>query len=187
LIVLLLVAVIFISGCIGPSPEPKCPDCQSPRTWSACTDDAVKTRTNYRCGAETNYTCESYIEEKACRTEIKMKGARGILEAIVSPTLDETVKGVIKVEALTVPEKTDMIKFFLAPQGIQLGSQMTGEDLANINLESDANAADGWKIFYDTTKLENGLYTVFVGLTYEGAPDESPWLDYAKTQVVVKN
>lgn len=185
LLAILLVSVVFVSGCTGPS-EPKCPECSSPGIWSACTEDAVKARTNYKCGAETNYTCESYTEEKACATEMKIGGTAG-LEAAINPTLDENVKGIIKVEAFNVPQNSEFVVFILSPQGVELGQNMAEEDLAKIIQEYDTSGADGWKALFDTTKVENGLYNILIGPTYENAPSENPWTAVALAQVVVKN
>lgn len=182
-----MIVIIFISGCTSPSSEPKCQVCQSPGTWSACSEDALKTRTNYRCGAETNYSCERYAEEKTCETQINLKGKKGILDVAISPTLDETVKGMIKVEAVSVPERTTKVAFFLMPQGVELRANMPQEQLAKIERGEDNSGTDGWRYYIDTTKFNNGIYTIFIGPTYEGAPDENPWLDDTKTQVVVKN
>lgn len=52
----------------------ECPTCPEPTDWSECTN-GTQTRTNYRCSAGTNYTCESYQEEQSCETE---KGPTGI-------------------------------------------------------------------------------------------------------------
>lgn len=185
LLTILSIAVIFITGCAkqGP-PTPSCPTCPNPGTWSACTEEAVKTRTNYGCSAETNYACEGYIEERACETQLTLKGDKGVLEVVVSPTLDETIKGTVKAEAVSVPEKTERVKFIFAPQGVEFGPRM---DITKIIIETDKSGSDGWKAFFDTTKVGNGLYKIFVGSTYEGAPDENPWFDHAQTQVVVKN
>ncbi len=182
--ILAVAVVIFISGYI--QQDQKCPKCLDQSSWSECNDQAIKTRINYKCSAETNYTCEASTEEKACATEIRIKGNKG-LDAVISPTLDETVKGTIKIEALTVPERTDEVAFFLVPQGVDLGAKMTEEELAKVERGVNTNAADGWKYYIDTKKFANGIYMIFVGSTYEGAPDASPWLDYIGTQVVVEN
>ena len=183
ILVLAIIGVIFLSGCTS---KPKCPDCQSPGTWSTCTDNSIKTRTNYRCSTETNYICESYTEEKACAVEIRIKGTKD-LDVVINPTLDEAVKGTIKIEALSVPEKTEEVDFFLVPQGIRLRANMLEEEAAKIEKGIDDNADGGWKYYLDTTKFGNGVYTIFIGSTYEGAPDENPWLDDASTQLVINN
>jgi len=184
LVVILLIVIVFIVRFIWPSAETKCQTCPTLGPWSKCTQELVKTRTNYRCSEETNYACESYIEEKNCETEIRVKGDRGILEAVISPTIDESVKGIIKVEVLKVPEGTEVIKFIFAPQEVAIGAQM---DISKVIIESDSSGTDGWKAFFDTTKVKNGLYKILIGSTYQGAPDENPWLDYTFLQVITDN
>jgi len=52
----------------------ECPVCPSPSAWGECVDNK-QNRTNYRCSEETNYTCESYVEEQGCEVpeeEIKV-------------------------------------------------------------------------------------------------------------------
>jgi len=45
----------------GPSIESKCPSCPQPEEWSTCIN-SQKTRTNYKCSAETEYECVSYTQ-----------------------------------------------------------------------------------------------------------------------------
>lgn len=165
--------------------EPACPQCPSPNAWSECNEQAVKTRTNYKCAVETNYICINYLEEKECQTSLTVSDKD--LEATVSPMLDENVKGIIKIEATKVPSKTTIVEFIYIPQGVTLGQSMSQEELAKLILVTDKNPQDGWKTFIDTTQKENGLYTLFIGATYEGAADENPWISSVSTQVVVKN
>lgn len=180
----LLFGAVLITGCAGPYAGPSCPTCANPSPWSECNQEGAKTRTNYKCSEETNYTCESYTEEKACETQINLKGAKGALDIVIAPTLDESVKGIIKVEAVSVPEGTEMIKFIFAPQEVEIGPAM---DISKVVIETDASGSDGWRAFFDTSKVDNGLFRLFIGSTYEGAPDANPWLDYTNTQMIVKN
>lgn len=166
-----LLTLVVAMGC---NSEPACPDCPSPGTWSACNEDAIKTRTNYRCSEATEFECQSYTEDMACGNQIFMRGTKS-LEAVISPSVDENVKGIIKVEAVSVPPNTELVNFLLMSEGTV------------IVREVDTSATDGWKAMFDTTKLENGLYDMFVGPSYNGAPEESPWLDFAQTQIVVNN
>jgi len=50
----------------------ECPICSEPTEWSNCIDNK-QTRTNYRCSAETNYVCQSYIEERDCISKEEIK------------------------------------------------------------------------------------------------------------------
>ena len=184
--ILALIGVVTLSGCTDQATTPGCPTCPNPGKWSECTDQAIKTRTNYQCGAETNYTCESYTEEGTCETEIQLKGTKD-LEGLITPSLDETVKGIIKVEVFNVPEDTEFVMFLFYPQEVQLGSDMSDEDVAKVIRERDFTGADGWSVFFDTTSAENGLYKMFIGPTYEDAPDENPWTTYGQAQVIVNN
>ncbi|MEE9564161.1 MAG: hypothetical protein V3V63_00430, partial [Candidatus Hydrothermarchaeaceae archaeon] len=156
----------------------------APGDWSECTEEAVITRTNYRCGAKTDYTCKSYTEEKAC--QIKMVGLGG-LRATVTPTIGGTVAGVIEVEVTAVPEGTQIVQFIFYPQGVRLGDEMSVEDLAKTMQYHDSSGEDGWSALFDTAEVEDGIYNIFVGATYEGAPSENPWISIAGKQVVVEN
>ena len=190
LCIIIILLITFVSGCTGPSGGggvfgPSCPTCPNPGGWSSCTEEGMKTRTNYKCGEETNYECESYTEEKACETEIKLKDKD--LEAIISPTLDETVKGIIKVEVVKAPEETNLMLVFLIPQGVDLSSGMTAEESEQSIQAVDSSGSDGWKTFLDTTKVDNGLYQVFIATQPADATEENPWAGMAGTQVIVNN
>lgn len=167
---------------IGPS----CPKCPMSSNWSACNENIEKTRTSYKCSAETNYTCQEYEEEQKCKTELTPKGQKGLISKI-SPTVEEKVKGIVSAEAFGVPKGTDSVSFMMYPNEVRLGPNISPEDLAKVVRIDDSEGDDGWNAFFDTTKLENGLYKINIMPTYNGAPDEDPWLDVASSQVIVEN
>jgi hypothetical protein len=53
-------------GCNLISKEEKCKSCPYPTEWSECINGTQK-RINYRCGAETQFKCEGYEEERKCK------------------------------------------------------------------------------------------------------------------------
>ncbi len=165
---------------------PTCPKCPLPSNWSTCNEELEKNRTNYACGADTNYTCQNYEEKQKCKTELTQKSRKG-LQSRISPTLENTVKGIITVEAFDVPEGTDSVAFIMHPAEVTLGPNMSAADLAKIIRHDDGDEGDGWKSFFDTTKLKNGLYEMNIFPTYSGAPDEDPWLDKTSFQIFVEN
>lgn len=179
-----IISALFLSGCAISDSGPTCPPCPNPGAWSGCTADGVKSRNSYFCGADTAYNCESQKEERTCATQINLRGEKGILQVMIAPTLDENVKGIIKIEAESVPEGTQSMKLILAPYDVEIGRNM---DISKVKIITDGSGSDGWKAFIDTTKVKNGLYQLLIGSTYEGAPDENPWLDSVLTQLVVNN
>jgi len=177
-IVFLALIGLFISGC-----GPKCPDCPDPAAWTKCSETAVKTRTNYRCGERTSYNCESYCEEAACKTQIALEGSKG-LEATVSPTLDETVKGTISVTVNSFPTDATKIWVMMGQQGRQ---PQPGEDpfsLPNSIIQIE-DAVNGKVVYIDTTTVDNGVYTL--GVMATSNPNGAPWADVVQTQLVVEN
>jgi hypothetical protein len=172
----LIIGVIIIgifSGCIGGA---KCPECPPPSTYSECNDQAVKTRTNYRCSEATDFQCESYTQEMQCETEITLTGS---IDATVTPSIEETVKGVIKIEAKNVPPDAKIVAYFI-----------DGGDLPPVGAERGplfaTKKGDVWTGMLDTEEYENGLYKMFVGgfieETMEGDPDY-----YARGQILISN
>lgn len=106
LIFLFLLAFAFLlTGC-----APKCPECPTVGSYSECNDQAIKTRTNYRCSESTNFECESYTEEVQCRTEIKLEGN---LDATIKPSIEEKVKGIIKIEIKGASDDTTIVAYYL--------------------------------------------------------------------------
>jgi len=179
LIVLMLIAtIIFINGC-GKS----CPQCPQPGVWSECNDNIIKTRANYRCGENTDYQCQSYTEELECKTQISLIGSKG-LNAVLNPTLDEEVKGTIKLNINSVPSDVTNIWVMMGPQGQQ---PKPGEDpfkMPNTIIQIE-DATIGKVIFLDTTKVENGVYTL--GVMATSNPNGAPWTDVIQTQLIIKN
>jgi len=188
-IFLLIAACLLVSGCTTSdtkTSEPTCQDCPDALSWSKCDKEMRKARTNYKCNAQTNYACEKYEEEVQCKTELSLKGQKG-LSSKISPTIENTVQGVITVEALKIPKSTDFVVFMMLPNEISFTPNMSAADLAKIVRHEDNDGTDGWKALFDTTKIKNGIYKINVLPTYVGAPDEEPWIDHTTTQVVVNN
>ena len=174
-----IITIIFISGCI--QQVPKCPQCSDPSSWSKCNDQAIKTRTNYKCNAETNYACQSYEETANCKTEIILKGNKG-LDVIVSPTLDETVKRIIKVSVNSIPSEGTKMWAMLTPQGMGQIEDPFKEPNVIIQIV-DARADQ--TIFLDTTKVKNGVYSLGIMTTVN--PSGGPWIDVVQTQLIIEN
>lgn len=172
-IFLILICLLFI-GC-----GPKCPECPELGTYSECNDQAIKTRTNYKCSETTNFECESYIEETQCATEIKLEGS---LDTIVKPTIEENVKGIIKIEANNVPEDSVYVAYWLDGGDLPPIGPGRGPSLAS-------EQGSVWTAMIDTTNYKNGLYTINV-LSSDRELDEnddSPPTAYAQGQIVITN
>ena len=45
--------------------DPQCESCEDPTAWSQC-ESGEMFRTNYKCGADSDYRCESFTETQAC-------------------------------------------------------------------------------------------------------------------------
>jgi hypothetical protein len=181
LLAIMLVGIIFISGCTQAGPQ--CPTCPNPSTWSECDANAVKTRTNYKCSEDTDYECESYTESYNCATEIRVTGQSG-LEIVITPTLEEKVKGLMKLEAVGVPGDTSGIVLFAYAGSLTIDA--TNVENAVVT-QYDMNESDGWKIFLETTELENGLYTLIITSADAEGDETNPWNDVLTTQIIVSN
>lgn len=167
----LLIAII-ISGCTGE----KCPECPLPTTYSECNDQAIKTRTNYMCSEATNFECESYTQEMQCDTEIKLIGT---FDATVSPSIEEKVKGVIKMEAKNVPADAKIVAYYIDGGGLPPAGAERMPSFAT-------KKGDVWTGMLDTGEYKNGLYQMMIGgfieETLEGPPDY-----YARGQILISN
>ena len=66
-----------------PIASSKCPSCPQQGEWTECKNE-TKTRTNYKCSAETDFKCVSYTEVAKCKTaETKLTIAKLISLAVV--------------------------------------------------------------------------------------------------------
>lgn len=173
LMIVLMAGALLLSGFIS---EPKCPECSEPGSYSECDDQAVKTRTNYQCSETTNFECESYIEEKPCATEIKLTGN---FDGTVKPSIEEKVKGIIRIEVKNVPEDTVLVAYYLE-----------GGDLSPIGNERmpyfAADQGDVWTGMIDTNEYKNGLYELGV-VSNNKEELEGPPQAYAKGQILISN
>jgi hypothetical protein len=171
---ILIAGLLLLSGCINPGPS--CPSCPEPSSYSECNDQAIKTRTNYRCSEATDFQCESYIEEKQCVTEITLTGN---IDGTVKPSIEEKVKGIIKIEVRNVPDDTVLIAYFLE-----------GGDLSPIGLERmpyfASNQGDVWTGMIDTNKYKNGLYEIGVVSNNKEELEGNPQA-YAQGQIIISN
>lgn len=170
-------AVVLIAGVfLLSNSEPKCPDCPEPGSFSECNESGIKTRINYRCDETTNYECESYIEEVQCATEIKLSGS---IEGIIKPSIEEKVKGIIKIELTSVPDDTVLVAYYLE-----------GGNLPPIGIERmplfATNQGDVWTGMIDTNEYENGLYQLGVVSNNKEELEGDPQA-YAKGQILISN
>lgn len=171
-LIMLLVSVLAVSSC-----SPKCPStCGEPGSYSACDDNAVKTRSNYRCSEATEYQCESYVEEKQCAKEIKMSPAVGDLSGFVKPSIDNKVKGTVTIEISTFPEDTKIVAYYLEGGDLEPIGQGRMPGFAS-------KQGDVWIGMIDTTEYENGAYQLAVVSNNQEAMEGNPkamttaWLD----------
>jgi len=161
---------------------PSCPDCSAPSSYSDCNDDAVKTRTNYRCSKSTDFECEEYTEETNCATEIQLTGGPrgGTLGGTVKPSIESKVEGIINIEVTNVPEDTMLVAYFL--EGGDLEEMGSGR-MPNFATEQ----GDVWTGMLDTSDYDDGLYTLAVVSTNEEElGDEGPQA-YAQAQILIEN
>lgn len=174
-LLILLVLSLTLLGC-GPS----CPKCPEPSSYSTCNEQAMKTRTNYKCSEATNFQCETFTEEAQCNTEIKLKGYN--LDAVIKPSIEERVKGIVKIEATKVNDDTKMVFFAITGHDIPPLEQ-TGP-----NIGVDTDGSNGWSIMLDTTKYKNGLYDILVGSSPKESMEEGQGpAAYAQGQIVISN
>jgi len=174
LIFLSLLAFTFLLTSCGP----KCPECPAVGSYSECNDQAIKTRTNYRCSESTNFECESYTEEAQCRTEIKLEG---ILDTTIKPSIEEKVKGIIKIEIKGAPEDTKIIAYSLEGGDLPPIGPERGPSLA-------ADQGGVWTAMIDTTQYKNGLYSISAGTYNKDVLEENnPPTAYAQGQIVISN
>lgn len=173
---ILMSTMILLSACGGP----KCPECQSASVWSSCNDEAVKTRTAYKCSEQTNFECQAFEETLNCKTDITAKGVMRGSEMVITPTIEKNVKGIIKIELNNAPEGTQAVAFTIQGGNVQM---VEGQ---GPNLPFDSDESDGWSILLDTTDYDNDLYTIS-SIAGEGFSEGQPPLDVASAQVIIKN
>ncbi len=119
------------------------------------------------------------IEKNQTKISLENNG----LNVEISPTNNKEVKGVITIKLISVPPQTTKVLISLAPQGFK-GDLYNS---SNVIIQWIENPSNGQEILLDTTKVENGVYGIGVGATYEGAPESSPWIALVQTQVNVQN
>lgn len=173
LVFLSILAFAFLLGGCGA----KCPECPEAGSYSECNNQAIKTRTDYRCSEATNFECRGFIEETQCATEIKLQGN---LDVTVKPSIDEKVRGIIKIEIKGIPKDTVNVAYWLEggdlpPIGPERGPLLASEQ------------GEVWMAMIDTTQYKNGLYNIGIVSTNEEEEEDSPPTAYAQGQIVISN
>lgn len=170
----MMVGVLLIAGC-----GPTCPVCPEPSSYSQCNDQAIKTRTNYVCGESTEYQCKSYVEEKQCATEIKLQEGVGGMYGTVKPSIEEKVKGVIKIELGGVPDDAVAVAYYL--EGGDLSPVGEGRRPLFATKQDDV-----WTGLLDTTEYENGMYTLGA-VAWDVEDADGPPKANAQGQILISN
>ena len=145
----------------------------------------MKSRTSYKCNSDNNFVCEPMSEQQQCSTALSFKGQSG-LDVKASPVIEDNVKGVLKVEALSVPSDTSLVVFMLVPSDVQL-DKLTDADRARMLQFNDIDSSDSWKALFDSSKVSNGVYNIIIVPSAKNPSADKPWLDWAQSQVVEKN
>ena len=98
---------------------------------------------------------------------------------VVSPSTDKVIKGIVTLNLVEVPEGTGVTALLLQGQG--------APDTSGPNLGLDTDGSDGWSYILDTTKYDNGVYTVggIAGISLGGESDQP--LGAVSTQVIIEN
>jgi len=181
LIAVILVIIIGVVAIFSLS-KPKC-QCEAPSAWSKCDSKLMKIRINYRCGADNNYTCASYEEEQPCQTELKKTGSAG-LGVTISPVLEDTVKGIIKVNVDSLPSDAAKVMVMMGPQGMDPNKDPFNQPNVIVQF---ADPVIGSKVMIDTKKLENGIYNMGITSSKKDPAGGFPWSDVISLQLVVEN
>lgn len=115
------------------------------------------------------------------KTEINLENNG--LKVKISPTENKKISGVITVTLQNIPSNATKILVSMAPQGFK-GDLYSSP---NVIIQWIENPSAGQEILLDTTKVQNGVYGIGIAATYEGAPEQSPWVALVQTQVNVQN
>lgn len=102
-------------------------------------------------------------EPEKPKTEIIAKGQTG-LELVISPSVDEVIKGTVTITMNNVPQGTKFAGFYLKSGD----AEDVGDDLPNVGLDKDGS--DGWSSILDTTEYNNNKYRIFAA-TFGEEPD----------------
>jgi len=119
-------------------------------------------------------------EPEKPKTEIIAKGQKGV-ELVISPSVDEVIKGTVTITMNNVPQGTKFAGFYLKSGD----AEDVGDGLPNVGLDNDGS--DGWSLIVDTTTYNNDKYRIFVS-TFAEEPDY--WVEPTGTtsaEVLINN
>jgi len=146
-VALTAIIIAFLGGC-GNTLLGSQNNCPEPTSYSTCNEQAKKTRTNYHQDQE----CEPYVEETLCATEITFSGS---ISGTVTPSVENTVSDLIKIELTSAPDDTELVAYYL-----------TGGDLSPIGsgrMPLFASKQNGvWTGLIDTKEYKNGAYQLAI-------------------------
>ncbi len=166
-IVLFLVLLIFIIGCadkIKETAEEKFPEQE---TQIVPEEKIVE-------------SAESTREPQKPKTEIIAKGQKGT-ELVISPSVDEVIKGTVTITMNNVPQGTKYVGFYL-----EAGDAEDASD-GPPNLGLDNDGSDGWNLVADTTAYGNNKKQIFALAFAEDPGSEVDPTATAQATLIINN
>jgi len=125
-------------------------------------------------------TATTTIEKTAPEKEEALEEGRGFgkIKLTISPADGKTIKGMVTITLANVDEDARIAAFLIQAQG---------EQIEGPNLGIDTDKDDGFSYILDTTKYENGVYTIgaVVGKSLENEGEDASGA--AMTQFIIEN
>ncbi len=114
------------------------------------------------------------------KTEIIAKGSNGA-ELVISPAVDEVIKGTVTIAMNKVPPGTKYVGFYLEREDAEDAS----DGPPNLGLDNDGS--DGWGLVVDTTAYDNNKKQIFALAFAENPGSEVDPTETVQATLVINN
>lgn len=125
-------------------------------------------------------SAEPTREPEKPKTEIIAKGQKGT-ELVISPSVDEVIKGMVTITLNNVPQGTKYVGFYLESEDAEDAS----DGPPNLGLDSYGN--DGWSLTVDTTAYDNNKKQIFALAFAEDPDSDVAPTEAAQAAIIINN
>ncbi|MBS3116961.1 hypothetical protein J4421_05185 [Candidatus Woesearchaeota archaeon] len=145
-----------------------------------CAEKIAKEPTEETPAEKIIKSTEPAREPEKPKTEIIATGQKGA-ELVISPSVDEAIKGTVTITMNNVPQETRYVGFY-----IERGDAEDAND-GPPNLGLDNDGSDGWSLVVDTTAYDNNKYRIFALAFAEEPSSEVEPTGTVQAEVVINN
>ena len=129
----------------------------------------------------TNPEEDEDSDEEEINNENNQEIEQGELTFNIAPIINNNINGIVIIEILSYPDLSEEILVMISPENSEdpINDENTVLDFLEVSINQE--------FVFDSADLINGNYILTVAATYDDAPEQDPWLEVIKQDIIIEN